>query len=1002
MTALATSASSAERRSLTVMFCDVVGSTALSARLDPEDLRDVLAAYQRRATAVVEAAGGTVARYEGDGVLAYFGYPAATEDDAERAVRAGLELARGVETGCAAAERLSVRVGIATGIVVVGELLRSGVADNPPVVGETPNLAARLQALADPGTVVIADATRRLTGGLFEYRDRGEQRMDGFARPLRVWQAVKTRQAVSRFAALRTRSLALLGREAEVATLFGLWEQVQASAGRVTLLSGEAGIGKSRLALELAARVRREGCSVLRCQCSPQHQDSMLHPVLEQLQRAARVGRSTVPAADLDRLARLLGAGGAAGDTAVGLLAELMALPAAARADEPEADARRKRELLFETLLVCLQRMAASRPLLLVAEDAHWSDPTSRELLALLVARMQGWALLLVITGRPDFQPAWAGAPHVATIGLGPITGEAAEALVRRIPGGEDLAETTVRGIAARADGVPFHIEELTKAVLEGGALDAAQETGAAGAPAIPAGLQASLLARLDRLGPTREVARVAAALGRSFTFDLLNEVVPGRDPAALRRELQRLLSAELIAPVPSAPAETFAFRHALIQDAAYGTLLRSERRALHGRIAKALQDGFPEVIAMQPEIVASHFTRAEQAEPAIRYWLWAGKRAVRGWALVEAAKHLAEGIRIAATLPPSPQRQRLEFDLDMALGPVTMGTKGYAAPESLEVYRRAEPLVAAVGNVSERLMVLMGLFNVHYGRAELSEALAIAHQYCALAESHGMNLGRAYGLVAQTHAAMGAHREAAAEFQRSLDVFAHAPEEAASLGVFGSQHVISLGFGAGVQYTLGEPELGRTMMAQAIALARRMQHALSTALALVTDLLTPIPGGVNPDPARAEDLVRFCAQHGLRNFEAWAEFARGATLARCGDVRDGIRVMRASVEVAESMSSRLFRPVHLATLASAHARLRELDEALSLADEAIAIAARTGEGRADSALHRLRGELLFALDRRSDGEQSLLAALQVARAQQARAEEERAQKAIARLMRKE
>ncbi len=988
------------------MFCDVVGSTALSARLDPEDLHDVLAAYQRRATAVVEAAGGTVARYEGDGVLAYFGYPAAAEDDAERAVRAGLELARGVETGSAAAERLSVRVGIATGVVVVGELLRSGVADNPPVVGETPNLAARLQALADPGSVIIAEATRRLTGGLFAYRDRGEQRMDGFGRPVQAWQVVKARRAVSRFAALRTRSLTLLGREAELEALLGLWEQARAGAGRVALLSGEAGIGKSRLALELAARARRQSGSVLRCQCSPQHQDSMLHPVLEQLQRAARVGgpesRPEAPAADLDRLARLLGAGGPAGGTAVGLLAELMALPAAASAHEPAADARRERELLFEALLGCLQRLAAGRPLLLVAEDAHWIDPTSRELLALLVGRMHHWALLLVVTGRPDFQPAWAAAPHVATIGLGPLPAEAAEALVRHIPGGEDLAETTVRGIAARADGVPFHIEELTKAVLDGSALDAAQTTGATGAPAIPAGLQASLLARLDRLGGTRELARVAAALGRSFTFDLLSAVVPERDPAALRRELQRLLNAELIAPIPSPSAETFAFRHALIQDTAYGTLLRSERRALHGRIAKALQDRFPEVIATQPEIVASHFTRAEQAEPAIRYWLWAGKRAVRGWALVEAAKHLAEGIRIAATLPPSPQRQRLELDLDMALGPVVMGTKGYAAPESLEVYRRAEPLVAAVGDVSERLMVMLGLFNVHYGRAELAEALAIARQFCALAEAHGLSLGRAYGLLAQTHSAMGALREAATEFRRSLEVYATSPEDVASLGVFGSQHVISLALRGGVHFALGEPELGLASVARSIDLAHKMQHVLSIALARVTELLTPLPGGLDPDPARAEDLVRFCAQYGLRNFEAWAQFARGAMIARRGDAREGIAVMRAAVAAAESISSRLFRPVHLATLAAAHARLGEIDEALALTDQAIATAARTGERRGDSPLHRLRGELLLAVGRSSEGEQSLLAALEVARAQHARAEEERAQKAIARLIRKQ
>jgi tetratricopeptide (TPR) repeat protein len=398
---------------------------------------------------------------------------------------------------------------------------------------------------------------------------------------------------------------------------------------------------------------------------------------------------------------------------------------------------------------------------------------------------------------------------------------------------------------------------------------------------------------------------------------------------------------------------------------------------------------------------VARHFTRAELPEPAIRYWLWAGRRAVRGWALLEAAEHFSEGIRVAGTLPPSALRQRLELDLNMALGPATMGTKGYAAPESLKVYQRAEPLVAAVGDASERLMVMMGLFNVHYGRAELAEALATAREYRTLAEAHGVNLGRAYGLVAQTHAAMGAHADAAAEFQRSLDVFARAPEDVSSLGVFGSQHVISLGFGGGVQFALGEPELGQAMIAESIALARKMQHALSIALALVNDLLTPVPGGLNPDPARAEGVVRFCAQHGLRNFEAWAEFARGAMIARRGDAREGIAAMRAAIDVAERMSSRLLRPAHLATLASAHARLRELDAALCLADQAIATAALTGERRADPSLHRLRGELLFAAGKAAEGEQALLHALEVARSQQAHADQSRIRDVIARLTHK-
>jgi hypothetical protein len=578
-----------------------------------------------------------------------------------------------------------------------------------------------------------------------------------------------------------------------------------------------------------------------------------------------------------------------------------------------------------------------------------------------------------------------------------PIAAGDAATLVRRLPGGEHLPESVVHGIAARSDGVPLYVEELTKAVVDAATRAPGQINGQR-APAIPSGLHASLTARLDRIGATREVAKTAAVLGREFTFELLSAVVPERDPESLRRDIERLVAAELIVPIASPPFEAYAFRHALIQDAAYGSLLRSERRALHGRIADAIQQRFPEIGAGQPEIVADHCTKAQLWEPAIRFWLQAGRRAVRGSALTEAAQHLSEGIRIAGNLLPSPERERLVLELHMALGEVMMGTSGYASQESLQVHRRAEPIAHSIGTVSERLAVMHGLFNVHYGRGELAEALAVAQEYGVLAEQHGVRLGCAYGLLAQTHAAMGALPDAAREFGRSLEVYTHTPEDVSALGVIGSQHVISLALGGAVQFALDQPEEGAASIAQAVALARRFEHTLSIALALVTEILTPIPGGLKPDLSRAEETVRYCAQHGLRNFEAWAEFARGAILARRGEVREGIAAMRAAVDVAEGMSSRLFRPIHLGTLAAAHARLGETDAAADLLDKAFAAAARTGERRADAALHRLRGELLLAAGKRSKAERELRKALDVARSQQARAEEARIESAIARL----
>jgi tetratricopeptide (TPR) repeat protein len=747
--------------------------------------------------------------------------------------------------------------------------------------------------------------------------------------------------------------------------------------------------------------VRRQA-TVLRFQCSPHHQGSVLHPLLERLQRATQRQRLEQTAPDgRERLRSLLRGSGPAAEAAVTLLAQLMALPDPARAGTPQAaDAQRMRPLLLEALVAGLQRLAQDRPLLLLVEDAHWIDPTSQQLLDLIVERLHARSLigsmLLVVTCRPSFQPAWKGG--VTGIELGPLTAGDAEALVRHIPGGERLTMALAQGIAARADGVPFFVEELTKAVVEASRSASVPRTGSPAVPAIPATLDASLMARLDHIGAPREIARIAAALGREFSFALLSAVVPARDAAALRQDMERLVAADLMVPAATATQATYAFRHALIQDAAYGTLLRGERRALHERIARTLQERFPEIAATQPEIVAGHFNKAELWEPAARYWLQAGRRAVRGWALAEAARHLSEGIRIAGLLAPSRDRQRLELELHMVLGPVMMGASGYASEASLAVFQRAEPLVRDVGSVSERMLTMLGLFNVHYGRAELAEALAFARAYSALAERHAINLGRAHVLLGQTHAAMGAFPDAAREFAGCLQVYAETPEDVAALDVFGSQQVVSLAFSAGVHYAFGRAGDGRAGLEQAIAHARQIKHPLSIALALVTELLTPIPGGLDPDPARAEEVMRFCAEHRLQNFHVWAEFARGAMLARGGDLRSGIAAMRAAIETAEGMSSRLFRPTHLGTLASAHARLGETDTALALLDEALAISARTGERRAESSLHRLRGELLIATGKRARGIEVLHQSLAVARSQDNKADETRTAAVLARL----
>jgi predicted ATPase/class 3 adenylate cyclase len=681
------------------MFCDLVGSTALATRFDPEDLREIVGAYHRTVAATVARFTGFVAKYMGDGVLVYFGYPQAHEDDAERAVRAGLAVIDAV-AGLDAAEPLRGRIGIASGLVVVGDLIGEGAAQEHGVVGETPNLAARLQALAEPNTVVVADATRRQFGALFEVHDLGPQSIAGFAEPQRAWRVVGESGVISRFEALRSGSTPLIGRDEETDLLLRRWGQAKAGEGRVVLLSGEPGIGKSRPTEALAERIVADPHTRLRYFCSPHHQDSALYPFIVQLERAADLVRGDDAEAKLAKLEALIATSAADRDEVM-LIAELLSLPNDATA--LNLSTRRKREKLFEALLHQLEALARERPVLMVFEDAHWIDPTSRELLDLTVDRVQRWPVLLLVTFRPEFLPPWGGQPHVTLLALNRLGGRDGAALVRELAGNTALGIEIVDEIVERTDGVPLFVEELTKAVLENVGGDnrvaALLAESASAAHAIPATLHASLIARLDRIGATaKEVAQIGAVLGREFSYELIRSVAQ-RGEAELQAALRRLSEAGLLFCRGTPPHATYLFKHALVQDVAYETLLRSQRQVLHGRIADALECQFAELIAARPEIAAHHFGEAKKTEKAVTFWREAGRRSLAKSAPNEAVNQLQRGLDLLQSVPAPQKREHQELEILVVLATALREARGYANPAVFAVLQRAQQLVTEIKN---------------------------------------------------------------------------------------------------------------------------------------------------------------------------------------------------------------------------------------------------------------------------------------------------------------
>jgi len=996
----------AERRQLTVMFCDLVESTALAARLDPEDLREVFAAYHRAVAEIVAGVDGFVSRYLGDGVLVYFGYPQAHEDDAERAVRAGLGAIDAVRRLDVKSVKLQARVGIATGLVVVGDLISAGSVQEQTVVGETPNLAARLQALAEPDAVVIATGTRRLVGDLFEYRDLGTVEVKGIAAPVPVWQVLRPSAVASRFEALRGSALTpLIGRDEEIDLLLRRWARAKAGDGQVVLISGEAGLGKSRIAAEFNERLDAEPAIRLRFFCSPYHQHSALFPFIDQLGRAGGFARDDPPATKLEKLEALL-ACAALPDEDVPLLVDLMSLPASERHPVPNLSPQRKKERTLKALIRQLDGLVRRQPVVMLFEDAHWMDPTSRELLDLIVERARGLPVLLIVTFRPDFQPLWTNLPGVSMLALSRLDRCERIAMVEQIAGGKALPQEVVDQIVDRTDGVPLFVEELTKSLLESGLLreeaDRYVLDGALPPLAIPTTLHASLLARLDRLASVRYVAQIGAAIGREFSYPLLRAV--SRSPEdELQTSLARLVASGLVFQRGTPPGAVYAFKHALVQDAAHGSVLRNARQQMHARIAEALATHSPELLETQPELFAQHYAEAGIVEKAVAYWGKAGRRSVARSTMTEAAAQFRKGLEQLAILPDTPERRRQELEFSSSLGVALRFVKGLASPETGRAFACARELWERVGSPSEFLQVPYWPSLHHQTRAEFELAQRLDEDLLRLSHQRNDSAGLVLGHLSASRSLWLKGRFAPSRSHLEEVLMLHDPNSHHSVLHQAGVHprVNSrerLGY---VLFCLGFPDQAIAQSNAAIAEAGRLANPTFLAGSLVSGArLLSLVGDAVALGEQAGQLVAVATEQGFAHWRGEGTAFRGWAKVKNGDVVEGISLLRSGSAAYRSTRAEAFMPQYIALLAEACEIAGQMEEALALWDDALQTVERTGERWLAAELSRHKGQLVLRQGYTEAAEELYRKALSIAVEQEAKLWELRAAASLARLCR--
>jgi predicted ATPase/class 3 adenylate cyclase len=1002
----------AERRQLTVMFCDLADSTKLSQQLDPEDLREVIRAYQQTSAEVIQHFDGYVAQHLGDGLLIYFGWPRAHEDDAQRALHSGLGIVEAITTALnprleqEKGVQLTIRLGVHTGPVVVGQMGSDGRQENL-ATGETVNIAARLEGLAAPNTTVISDVTARLVEGGFALADMGTQVLKGVTEPIQVFQVLSPIERHEDDEASRPYDgMFLVGRDEEVGLLLRRWEQSKDGLGQVVFISGEAGIGKSSLTATMRTRVAQEGATRITFRCSPYHTNSALYPVNTHLEQMLGFERGDSPDAKLDKLEQALKSTNLPLEESVPLLANLLSVPVHDRYPTPTTSPQQQRQQTVDTLVAWLIEESEKQPVLAVWEDLHWTDPSTLEMLGLVLEQSPTVSMFNVLTFRPEFSPPWPTRSHMTPLTLNRLERLQVEALITHLARGKALPSEVVEHIVTKTDGVPLYVEELTKMLLASELLreeaDHYALTGPLSTVAIPDTLQDSLMARLDQLNQAKEVAQLGAVLGREFSYEML-QAITSQDDEPLQASLTQLVEAELLYQRGRPPRARYIFKHALIQDAAYASLLRSTRQQVHHQITQVLKTRFAEVVETQPELLAYHCTEAGQAETAIHYWQRAGQRAIQRSSYVEAITHLREGLALLMALPETPTHLQQELDLQVALGPALLATKGYAAPDAERAYTRARELCQQIGDTSHLFPVMRGLMSYYLLRGQSQTAHELGEQLLCQAQdqydpallifAHGQ-LGTVLFFRGELASAHSHHTQALALYT---------PQEHQTLAV---RYGIDLGVASHNVLALelwyfGYPEQAMQASQQGRRLAQEVSHLYSLATALAwAVVLHQFRREVQAVYEQAAALKTLVMEHGFAQWSGYGPLLHGWAQAMQGQSEQGIAEICQGLAADLATGSKAFQPYFLGLLAEVYGKDGHYDEGLNALAEALAVKDSTEVRFYESELHRLKGELLLAQspDGHTEAESCFYQALDVARYQRAKSLELRAATCLARL----